>query len=76
MTIRIRLPGSRYFLPPPPLRCGEHIMKKAAGSLGIGIVPIRRAVLTQITTAIRSAIIAEPAVTAAMWARSSTRPIT
>ena len=32
------LPGSRYFLPPPPLRCGEHIMKKAAGSLGIGIL--------------------------------------
>jgi choline dehydrogenase-like flavoprotein len=41
------LPGSRYFLPPPPLRCGEHIMKKAANSLGIGIVPIRRAVLTR-----------------------------
>jgi choline dehydrogenase-like flavoprotein len=41
------LPGSRYFLPPPPLRCGEHIIKKAASSLGIGIVPIRRAVLTR-----------------------------
>jgi choline dehydrogenase-like flavoprotein len=41
------LPGSKYFLPPPPLRCGEHIIKKAAGSLGIGIVPIRRAVLTR-----------------------------
>jgi choline dehydrogenase-like flavoprotein len=41
------LPGSRFFLPPPPLRCGEHIMKKAANSLGIGIVPIRRAVLTR-----------------------------
>jgi choline dehydrogenase-like flavoprotein len=41
------LPGSKYFLPPPPLRCGEHIMKKAAGSLGINIVPIRRAVLTR-----------------------------
>jgi choline dehydrogenase-like flavoprotein len=41
------LPGSKYFLPPPALRCGEYIIKKAAGSLGIGVVPIRRAVLTQ-----------------------------
>jgi choline dehydrogenase-like flavoprotein len=41
------LPGSKYFLPPPPLRCGEHIMKKAAASVGINTVPIRRAVLTQ-----------------------------
>jgi len=41
------LPGSKYFLPPPPLRCGEHIIKKAASSVGIGVVPIRRAVLTQ-----------------------------
>jgi choline dehydrogenase-like flavoprotein len=41
------LPGSRYFLPPPPLRCGEHIIKKAASSLGINTVPIRRAVLTR-----------------------------
>ncbi|MGA8026466.1 MAG: GMC family oxidoreductase [Bryobacteraceae bacterium] len=41
------LPGSRYFLPPPPLRCGEHIVKKAAASVGINIVPIRRAVLTR-----------------------------
>ncbi len=24
------LPGSKYFLPPPPLRCGEWIMKNAA----------------------------------------------
>ncbi|MBV9308625.1 MAG: GMC family oxidoreductase [Acidobacteriaceae bacterium] len=41
------LPGSRYFLPPPPLRCGEHIIKRAAHSIGINIVPIRRAVLTR-----------------------------
>jgi choline dehydrogenase-like flavoprotein len=41
------LPGSKYFLPPPPLRCGEHIIKKAASSVGIGVVPIRRAVLTK-----------------------------
>jgi len=41
------LPGSRYFLPPPPLRCGEQLMKRAARNAGIGIVPIRRAVLTR-----------------------------
>jgi choline dehydrogenase-like flavoprotein len=41
------LPGSRYFLPPPPLRCGEHIMKRAAKDAGINVVPIRRAVLTR-----------------------------
>lgn len=41
------LSGSKYFLPPPPLRCGEHIMKNAAASLGIPVVPIRRAVLTR-----------------------------
>lgn len=41
------LPGSRYFLPPPPLRCGEHLIKRAARKVGIDTVPIRRAVLTQ-----------------------------
>ncbi len=41
------LPGSKYFLPPPAPRCGEHIIRRAAGSLGIPVVPIRRAVLTR-----------------------------
>jgi choline dehydrogenase-like flavoprotein len=41
------LPGSKYFLPPPPLRCGEQLMKRAAGSVGIDMVAIRRAVLTR-----------------------------
>ncbi len=41
------LPGSKYFLPPPPLRCGEHLIKRAAKSIGIETVPIRRAVLTK-----------------------------
>ncbi len=41
------LPGSRYFLPPPPMRCGEQLMKRAARHIGIDIVPIRRAVLTR-----------------------------
>jgi len=41
------LPGSRYFLPPPPMRCGEYVMKRAAKSIGIDTVAIRRAVLTK-----------------------------
>src|SRR4051794_2582711 len=41
------LPGSRYFLPPPPMRCGEHLIKRAARKVGIETVQIRRAVLTQ-----------------------------
>jgi choline dehydrogenase-like flavoprotein len=41
------LPGSKYFLPPPPMRCGEHLIRRAARGNGIDIVPIRRAVLTR-----------------------------
>jgi choline dehydrogenase-like flavoprotein len=41
------LPGSRYFLPPPPLRCGEHVIRRAARAVGIDTVAIRRAVLTR-----------------------------
>lgn len=41
------LPGSKYYMPPPKLRCGELLLKEAAGRLGIPVVNIRRAVLTQ-----------------------------
>ena len=41
------LPGSRFFLPPPPPRCGERLLQKAAKSIGITIVAGRRAVLTR-----------------------------
>jgi choline dehydrogenase-like flavoprotein len=41
------LPGSRFHLPAPAPRCGEKLLQKAAASLGIGIVPVRRAVLTR-----------------------------
>ena len=41
------LPGSKFHMPPPRPRCGEVIIKKAAESLGIPVVPIRRAVLTR-----------------------------
>jgi choline dehydrogenase-like flavoprotein len=41
------LPGSRFHLPPPPPRCGERLMQKAAKSIGITMVAGRRAVLTR-----------------------------
>ena len=41
------LPGSRHHLPPVKPRCAEVILSRAAGSLGIPAVPIRRAVLTR-----------------------------
>lgn len=40
------LPGSKFHLPPPALRCGEVSMQRAAASLGISIVNVRRAVNT------------------------------
>ena len=41
------LPGSKYHLPPPAPRCGEMLLKRAAGRIGIPIVSGRRAVLTR-----------------------------
>ena len=41
------LPGSRNFMPPPPPRCGEVIVRRAAESLNIPAVQIRRANLTR-----------------------------
>ncbi len=41
------LPGSRYHLPPPPPRCGERLLQKAARNIGISVVAGRRAVLTK-----------------------------
>ena len=35
------------FLPPPRPRCGERLLQKAGNRLGIKVIPIRRAVLTQ-----------------------------
>ncbi len=40
------LPGSKFHLPPPALRCGEISMQRAAKSLGISVVNVRRAVNT------------------------------
>ena len=41
------LPGSRYHLPSPAPRCAEVLVKKSAEGMGIPVVPVRRAVLTQ-----------------------------
>lgn len=41
------LPGSKYHLPPPPPRCGERLLMKAARGIGLKIVNGRRAVLTR-----------------------------
>ncbi|MDQ3649277.1 MAG: GMC family oxidoreductase [Acidobacteriota bacterium] len=41
------LPGSKHHLPPPALRCGEWLIKNAAGRIQIPIVNVRRATLTR-----------------------------
>ncbi|MEE2778362.1 MAG: GMC family oxidoreductase, partial [Acidobacteriota bacterium] len=41
------LPGSKHYLPPPAFRCAEVIVKNSAQAMGIPVVPVRRAVLTQ-----------------------------
>jgi choline dehydrogenase-like flavoprotein len=40
------LPAGRHYLPPLPWRCTEHILARAAGSMGIPVIPVRKAVLT------------------------------
>lgn len=41
------LPGSKYHLPAPAMRCGERLLQKAAKNVGVSIVAGRRAVLTK-----------------------------
>lgn len=41
------LPGSKYHLPPPPPRCGERLLQRAAKSVGISVVAQRKAVVTK-----------------------------
>lgn len=41
------LPGSRYHLPPPAMRCAEQLLRKAGKTVGIEFVHGRRAVLTK-----------------------------
>ncbi len=41
------LPAGPWYLPPPPLRCSEQILKRQAGKLGIPVIPVRKALLTK-----------------------------
>jgi choline dehydrogenase-like flavoprotein len=41
------LPGSKYHMPPPPPRCGERVLQRAAATLGIPMVAGRRANMTR-----------------------------
>lgn len=41
------LPGSTNHLPAPALRCGEHLLRRAAKNVGVNITNGRRAVLTK-----------------------------
>jgi len=43
------LPGSKFLQPVPPPRCGERILWRAAGKMGIRMVPGRRANMTRTT---------------------------
>lgn len=41
------LPAGKHYLPPIPWRCSEHILKRATKDLGIPVIAVRKAVLTQ-----------------------------
>lgn len=40
------LPAGKHYLPPLPWRCSEQILARVAGSMGIPVIPVRKAVLT------------------------------
>ena len=41
------LPGGDRYLPPIPMRCSEHILARTTRSMGIPLIPVRKAVLTK-----------------------------
>lgn len=41
------LPAGPWYLPPPPFRCCEQILKRDAAKIGIPVVPVRKALLTK-----------------------------
>jgi choline dehydrogenase-like flavoprotein len=41
------LPAGKSYMPPPPLRCSEEILKRRAAPLGIPVIPVRKALLTR-----------------------------
>ena len=40
------LPAGKHYLPPLPWRCSERILARAAQTMGIPVIPVRKAVLT------------------------------
>jgi choline dehydrogenase-like flavoprotein len=41
------LPAGPWYMPPPPLRCSEEILKRAIAPLGIPVISVRKALLTR-----------------------------
>lgn len=41
------LPAGSSYMPPPPLRCSEQILKREASKLGIPVIAVRKALLTR-----------------------------
>jgi len=41
------LPGGHHYLPPLPWRCSEHILHRTLKTMGIPMIPVRKAVLTK-----------------------------
>jgi choline dehydrogenase-like flavoprotein len=41
------LPAGPQYMPPPPFRCSEQILKRDAGKIGIPVIPVRKALLTR-----------------------------
>lgn len=40
------VPGGNHYLPPIPMRCSERILARTTQSMGIPLIPVRKAVLT------------------------------
>jgi choline dehydrogenase-like flavoprotein len=41
------LPAGKHYLSPIPWRCSEHILKRATGAMGVPLIAVRKAVLTE-----------------------------
>jgi choline dehydrogenase-like flavoprotein len=41
------LPAGKSYMPPPPFRCSEQILKRQAAKLGIPVIPVRKALNTR-----------------------------
>ncbi len=41
------LPAGSSYMPPPPFRCSEEILKREAAKVGIPVIPVRKALLTR-----------------------------